>query len=161
NGVNEVLVVRVLRCRQAGGLGLLARRQLRAGSLLVLRSEVRLPRLAGFLDRQPALRAVEDVADSHAARVVREAAARPELQHQPVGVLVYRRLLVRRFLRRLLAEVAADRSNLDGMLLLLQAPARDVELMRTLVAGVAVAVRPVPVPVVMEAVAVEPTLRRR
>ena len=47
------------------------------------------------------------------------------------------------------------------MLLLAKAPARDVELVRTLVARVAVAVVPVPVPVVVEAIAVERPLRRR
>ena len=46
------------------------------------------------------------------------------------------------------------------MLLLVQAPARDVELVRPLVARVAVAVVPLPVPVVVEAVAVERLLRR-
>ena len=54
----------------------------------------------------------------------------------------------------------AGRSDLHRVLLLLQTPARDVELMRTLIAGVAVAVVPVPVPVVMEAIAVEDALRR-
>ena len=58
-------------------------------------------------------------------------------------------------------EVPAGRHHLDRMLLLAQAPARDVELVRTLVAGIAVAVIPVPVPVVMESVAVERPLRRR
>jgi len=47
------------------------------------------------------------------------------------------------------------------VLLLLETPARDVELMRTLVAAVAVAVVPVPVPVVVEAVAVERPLLGR
>ena len=45
--------------------------------------------------------------------------------------------------------------TLHRVLVLVEAPARDVELVRALVAGVAVAVVPVPVPVVVEAVAVE------
>src|SRR5258708_27582443 len=47
------------------------------------------------------------------------------------------------------------------MILLAQSPARDVELVRPLVAGVAVAVGPLPVPVVVEAIAVERLDRRR
>src|SRR5687768_16647019 len=47
------------------------------------------------------------------------------------------------------------------MFLLVQSPARGVELVRSLVAGVAVAVVPMPVPVVVEAVAIERPLRRR
>ena len=43
----------------------------------------------------------------------------------------------------------------------LPSPQRDVELMGTLVSGVAVAAFPVPVPVVMEAIAIERPLRRR
>src|SRR5204863_2501272 len=46
------------------------------------------------------------------------------------------------------------------VLLLLQTPSRDVELVRTLVPAVAVAVVPVPVPVVVKAIAVERPLRR-
>src|SRR4029079_1584433 len=47
------------------------------------------------------------------------------------------------------------------MLLLLQAPARDVELVRPLVAAVSVAVIPMPMPVVVEPVTVERPLRGR
>src|SRR5713226_8679730 len=159
NGVDEVLIMRVLRRRQPRGLGVRIG-CVSAWALLVLRAEVRLPLLPVFLDPQPALRAVEQVADLHAAFVVREAAARAELEERAVGVLEEAVLQIRRFLRRLVAEVAAGRSDLERVLLLAQAPARDVELVRTLVAAVAVAVVPVPVPVVVEAVAVERPLRR-
>ena len=101
------------------------------------------------------------IADPHAAFIVGEAAARPELENLAVGVLEEARLFVGRFLRGFLAEIAADRSNLDGMLLLLESPARDVELVRTLIAAVAVAVVPVPVPVVMKVIAVERPFGRR
>src|SRR6266566_4063971 len=47
------------------------------------------------------------------------------------------------------------------MVVLAEPPARDVELMRPLVARVAVAEVPVPVPVVVEAVGIERPLRRR
>src|SRR5262245_16215138 len=144
--VDEVLVVRVLSGgetrRPFVGLG-----QVGARTLFVLRPEVRLPLLAGLLDPEPALRAVEEVADLHAPFVVGEAAARAEFERTAVGVLEEAGLIVGCFLRRLLAGIPADRSNLDRVLLLLQPPTRDVELMRSLVAAVAVAVVPVPVPV--------------
>src|SRR5204863_4160396 len=126
NRVDEVLIVRILRRRQTGR-PLVWIRRVGARTLFALRPEVRLPLLAGLLDPQPALRAVEEVADLHAAFVVGEATARAELEDEAVGVLEEARLQIRRFLRRFVAEIAAARSNLERMLLLLQAPARDVE----------------------------------
>ena len=73
----------------------------------------------------------------------------------PSAYSVQARLRVRRLLRGLGAEIAADRADLHRVFLLVQPPARDVELVRALVARVAVAVVPVPVPVVVEAVSIE------
>src|SRR5207247_1101761 len=83
--IDEVLVVRVLGRREARRLAVRIG-SIRAWSHLVLGSEVGLPFAPGFLDPQPPLRAVEEVADPYAPFVVREPAARPELEDLAVGV---------------------------------------------------------------------------
>ena len=154
--VDEVLVVRRLDAREHARIAAaLFGRGVGARALLVLPAAVRLPLAAVAVDPQPALGAVEQVADLLRALVVGVDAARGELEDRAVGVLEQRRVDVRRLLRRLRSEVAARGADLHRVLVLLQAPARDVELVRALVAGVAVAVVPVPVPVVVEAIAVE------
>src|SRR5262249_44405159 len=144
DGVDEVLVVRELRRRQARRLFVRGRGSGRSRPFLVpraKRSHVRLPVAPALLDREPALRAEEQVADAGAALIGRVLAARAELENHAIGVLEHRRLHVGRFLRSgLLSEVAAHRADLDGMFLLAEPPPRDVELVRTLVAGIAVAI---------------------
>src|SRR5712692_11833264 len=83
--VDEILVMRVLGRRQTGRLGVRVRR-VRSRSLLVLGTEIGLPSLYGFVDRQPPLGAVEQVADAHAGFVVRETAERAELEQKTISV---------------------------------------------------------------------------
>src|SRR5258707_4349557 len=97
NRINEVLVVRIFRRRQPGWLAVRVRR-VSAGPFLVLRSEVGLPLAPALLDPEPAFRAVEEIADPHAAFIVGEPAARAELENLAVGVLEEARLFVWRFL---------------------------------------------------------------
>src|SRR4026207_1436209 len=103
----------------------------RSFPLLVLpahRTLVRLPEPAVAVDPDPSLRTVEEIADALGALVVRMAAARRDLEDRSVSILDQRRVNVRRLLRRGLAEVSADGADLDGMLLLVEPPSRDVEL---------------------------------
>src|SRR6266699_2494734 len=86
NGIDEILVMRILCRRQAGGLAVEIR-GVSAGTLLVLRSEIGLPLPPALLDPEPTLRTVEEIADPHACLVIRELPARPELEDCPVGVL--------------------------------------------------------------------------
>ena len=97
--VDEVLVVREFDAREDVRVAArLLGRRVGARALLVLRAEVRLPFAAVAVDPDPALRPVEQVADLLRAFVVRELAARGELESRAVGVFVERRLRVRRFL---------------------------------------------------------------
>ena len=59
------------------------------------------------------------------------------------------------FLRGIEGKVPPGGFDLSGVFVFVHSPAGNVELMRPLVADVAVSVVPMPVPVVMEAVAVE------
>src|SRR5713101_246173 len=142
DGVYPVLVVRVLDAGEHVGVaapGLL--RDLAAGALLVLAAQVRLPGAAVAVDPDPALAAVEEVADLLRALVVGVDAAGGELQDLAVRIGEERRVDIRRLLRAAAGvEEAAGGADLHGVDLLAEAPARDVELVRALVAGVAVAV---------------------
>ena len=135
-------------------------------------------------DFEPTFTAVENVSDllPHAALVVGVATARLHLNDLPVGVGVRCGLSVRRLLRRLVVAVGLDvtvnpgaRSlalvlreaenpaggiHGDRVLVSLHAPARDIELVRAGVAGVAVAGVPIPVPVVVAAFFVVGAQRR-
>ncbi len=126
-------------------------------------------------DFEPALGAVKDVPDflARAALVVGVATARFQLNDLAVGVGVGGGLGVGRLLRRLVVAVGLDaavnhgagslslvlreaenppgRIHGDRVLVLLHAPARDIELVRAGVARVAVAGVPIPVPVVVTA----------
>ena len=135
----------------AGGPGLLLFAQAR----LVLRVAV---------DGQVALRAVEQVADGvrilrlppspMPASWLRHPVAHFEFHHLLLAALVELERAVERVGRLLVVvehEVAADGADL-GRILHAQAPAGDVHFVDALVAEIAVAVIPEPVPVVVEAV---------
>ena len=90
DGVDEVLIVRELRSSS----GRPARRRASGGvsapgpfSFFAPTAHVGLPPAAGFVDPEPALRAVEEIADPLAAFVVGVLAARGELEDRAVGVL--------------------------------------------------------------------------
>src|SRR5204863_9545274 len=98
------------------------------------------------VDLQAAFAAVEDDADLHALAVerlalgVRGQAARAELEGGAVGVLEDRGLGVGRLLIGIGVRVeAAEGAHPHGGLVLVEAPASDVELVWPLVPGVAVA----------------------
>src|SRR6185436_18482371 len=107
-------------------------RQIHALALLVLGAVIGLPLRAVAVDPDPPFRSVEQVADLLRAFVVGILTARGELENRPVRVLERRGVDVGRLLRRGRAEVAATRDNAHGMLILAEAPARDVELVRPL-----------------------------
>src|SRR5262249_37642894 len=99
--VDEVLVVPQL---QAGEHVWIAARlwgPLVGGAwpFLVLRSVIRLPPVAVAVDPEPAVGAVEQIADLHGALVVRALAPRAELQQRAIGVLERRAVHVGRLLR--------------------------------------------------------------
>src|ERR1035437_2010482 len=122
-------------------------------------------------DGQGALGAVEDAADggrvlaalADAGFVVAHLVAHLEFHHLLLAVLIELERAVeavRRFLIVVEHELAADGTGLGGELDA-QAPARDIDFVNALVAEVAVAVGPIPVPVAVEAVFLEWHLLRR
>ena len=128
------------------------------GPGLELGAEVGLPvGVAG--DRQDALGAVEDVADLAPCSSLVEQAADLELELAVVE-LEGDELRVGGLAVVGVAEPAAGGHDGLGELVLAQAPAGDVHLVDALVAEVAVAVVPDPVPVVVEPVGVERPLGR-
>ena len=122
------------------------------------------------VDDQIAFRAVED----HTDRVIGSLADLPFMIGNPVPnlelqqfglsagrlrtVLVHGMQQVGRLLVVVEHHVSSHRGHLDRMSVDSQSPACDVELMDTLVSDVAVSVRPLPVPVVVETVARERAL---
>ena len=121
-------------------------------------------------DREVALGAVEDCADgvaglaalADAGFVVGHPVAHLEFHHLLLAALVEFEGGVQGVGRLLVVvehEVAADGADL-GRILHAQAPARDIHLVDALVADVAVAVVPEPVPVVVEAILRELVLGR-
>ena len=146
---------------------------------LGLRERPLFPFVKGFpgvtTDFEPALSAVKKVADllARAAFVVGVATARFQLNNLAVRVRVGGGLSVWRLLRRPVVAVGLDatvnhragslslvlreaenspgRIHGNRVLVFIHAPARDIELMRARIAGVAVAGVPIPVPVVVTA----------
>src|SRR5262249_5002319 len=110
---------------------------------------------------QPSLRGVEAVADLPARLVVGVKAAHLEFEQLSVSVLECRGLRVRRLLVVVESEVAARAFDRLRVLVFAERPARDVHLVRPLVAEVGAAVLPEPVPVVMKMILVERALPGR
>ena len=144
------------------------------GKRFLLPPTKRLPRVTA--DFEPAFRAVKKISDflTRAAFVVRVAAARLQLDDFSVGVGVGGHLRVRRLLRSLVVAVGLDiaihtlagrldglvlreakhsarRIDRDRVLVFPHPPARDVQLVRPGVAGVAIARIPIPMPIVVAA----------
>src|SRR3954451_12739166 len=99
--IHEVLVVRELDAGQHVWIAAAAAldRRLGARPFFVLRAHVRLPRAAVAVDPDPALRPVEQVADSLRPLVVRELTPRAELEDRAVAIFEEGRLNVRCLLR--------------------------------------------------------------
>ena len=107
----------------------------------------------------PAFCAVEEIADGDAIFGVSVEASNLELEDGAVGVFVNGNLGIGCLLGGIEGVITTGGFYFGWVLVFVHSPSRDVELVGALISDVAVAIIPVPVPVVMEAVVVEWSFR--